>query len=285
MAENTTQSNLIAGFRATGTYPTSKEHVLAKLPVYTKPVNTETEVVVGDAFKEYLNSVRDSDLSTVQRGRKFQLPVVPGKSVTAEEVEEYYRNRENAGEKPKGLRKRGRPPVILAVTNTNHQAEASGSDSDVVDEASSGDPEEEPNSKKGSTVMSASPSTSCSQQLCSEDNASAVVDATNGILETVTVEHLPEMVFVVGDHVVIHYEGEFFPGCVTQVIVTDSISYRVSAMQRSGNFWKWPDHKDEIIYDSMDVLKKIKPENVIPVTSRGVFKITDDFLTQKWVSL
>lgn len=103
MAENTTKSNLIAGFRATGTYPTSKEYVLAKLPVYTKPANTETEVVVGDAFQEYLSSIRDSDLSTVQRGRKFQLPVIPGKSVTAEEVEEFYRNRENAGDKPKGL--------------------------------------------------------------------------------------------------------------------------------------------------------------------------------------
>lgn len=157
----------------------------------------------------------------------------------------------------------------------------------MVDKVSSdGAAGEELKSKKKSTVMNASPSTSeGSQQLCSQDNASVVVDAKNGFLETVTVEHLPQMVFVVGDHVIIHYEGEFFPGCVTQVIVTDSISYRVNAMQRSGNFWKWPDHKDEIIYDSMDVLKKINPENVIPVTSRGVFKITDDFLNQKWVSL
>ncbi|CAB3232315.1 unnamed protein product [Arctia plantaginis] len=66
-------------------------------------------------FLPYLDKddeeVRQSDLNVVGKARKFQLPVTAGKSVSAEEVEEYQKNREkeNKGKPVTEGKKRGRP--------------------------------------------------------------------------------------------------------------------------------------------------------------------------------
>lgn len=112
--EGTSSDNVKAGFRSCGLHPISASTVLSKLPTYT----SQAEVCdsVGTSFINYLEEIRQGDLN-VKKGAKFQLPVTSGKSVSAEEVEKYYQERDrtnkNKGQKEdvSGVqsKKRGRP--------------------------------------------------------------------------------------------------------------------------------------------------------------------------------
>lgn len=50
----------------------------------------------------------------------------------------------------------------------------------------------------------------------------------------------------------------------------------------NGKNWRWPQKTDEIFYNECDVIKKIDSSVIVPVNTRGDFKINDDFLTSKW---
>ncbi|CAK1585151.1 unnamed protein product [Parnassius mnemosyne] len=106
--------NLRAGFKSCGLYPLSPATVLNKLPAYTSTVDISD--TISESFVNYIENVRQSDLNTVTKGKKFQLPVVAGKSVSAEEVENYYKEREKTDKTKRGnevetrqSKKRGRP--------------------------------------------------------------------------------------------------------------------------------------------------------------------------------
>ncbi|KAI4460992.1 hypothetical protein MML48_5g00015610 [Holotrichia oblita] len=81
---------------------------ISKLPSYTKPNNLQE--TVGEEFKLFLEGVRSFDLTVAKKVRKFQLPELPGKSASAEEVQTYYKNKENALKQKEGKQtgKRGR---------------------------------------------------------------------------------------------------------------------------------------------------------------------------------
>ncbi|KAG8273788.1 hypothetical protein J6590_014427 [Homalodisca vitripennis] len=57
--------------------------------------------VIGENFKQYLEDMKAHLLILNKRGKQFQLPVEPGKSVSYEEVQMYVENREKAEEKAK----------------------------------------------------------------------------------------------------------------------------------------------------------------------------------------
>lgn len=52
-------------------------------------------------FKQYLENIRVSDFSVPPRNRKYQIPVLPGKSVSVEEVEAFYAKKEENASKAK----------------------------------------------------------------------------------------------------------------------------------------------------------------------------------------
>lgn len=109
-----------------------------------------------------------------------------------------------------------------------------------------------------------------------------VMESTNDEVETV--QELEEIDIIeinldkieIEDYVVVRYEGKFYPGQVREFREENVL---VSCMEQSGKkYWKWPAMPDEIWYFRNDILKKIEPANIIPVSHRGVFQVEDDLL-------
>ena len=65
-------------------------------------------------------------------------------------------------------------------------------------------------------------------------------------------------------HVIVYYEGSQFPGVVKKIGKT---GITVSCMEKSGTGWTWPKKEDLNLYPLCDVLKIIKPPELI--NSRG----------------
>ncbi|CAG9782471.1 unnamed protein product [Diatraea saccharalis] len=86
--------NLKAGFRVTGIYPLNRKEVLQRLPEYDKAKVDEltAKESLGESFKCYLAELRENDLGTKNQ-RKIQMPVIAGKSMSVEEVEQFYKNK------------------------------------------------------------------------------------------------------------------------------------------------------------------------------------------------
>lgn len=76
--------------------------------------------------------------------------------------------------------------------------------------------------------------------------------------------------FIVGDWVLVTYEGQNYPGEVTEVQEAD---VRVNVMRRAGKNWKWPNEKDEIFYEKSQVIKRLATP--IVAGSRGQFTFND----------
>lgn len=76
------KTNLEAGFRVTGIRPLNRQVALQRLPGYAKTkVDAQTaKESLGESFKSYLAKLRENDLA-IKSQRKFQLPVIAGKSV------------------------------------------------------------------------------------------------------------------------------------------------------------------------------------------------------------
>nr|CAD7397266.1 unnamed protein product [Timema poppensis] len=92
MGESTATTNLTKGFEATGIFPLDRNSVITKLPFYKQDVSAIREDI-SEQFKGFIENVRTSDLSKLQKPKKFKLPVQAGKSVSLTEVEEFYKNK------------------------------------------------------------------------------------------------------------------------------------------------------------------------------------------------
>lgn len=129
----------LAGFKATGIYPMSREQVISKLPYYTKSVGLNSvKSSFGAEFNQYLENIRISDISAPQRNRKYQLPVLSSKSVSAKKVEAFYKNKVAAKQIGKGKRKKEalldmkkRTPKKKKVTKKCKSDLSSESESDI----------------------------------------------------------------------------------------------------------------------------------------------------------
>ena len=76
----------------------------------------------------------------------------------------------------------------------------------------------------------------------------------------------------IGDWIVVKYQGELFPGEITEFGGIDGSEIRADVMEKSGKFWKWPSKRDNIFYFCKDVIKKIEPPTV--AGNRGQFKFS-----------
>lgn len=79
----------------------------------------------------------------------------------------------------------------------------------------------------------------------------------------------------VGEYVVFSYEEELFPGVITHVTKTAA---SISAMQKCGRLWKWPQKVDLLDYNWEDVLYQIN-EPLKMSQTRNVYSVPElDFL-------
>lgn len=74
----------------------------------------------------------------------------------------------------------------------------------------------------------------------------------------------------VGDFVIVNYENNYYPGSVTAI---GEEKILINSMTRSGINWKWPDEKDEIWYDSIEIMEVIQPPKKI--NKRGCFQVEE----------
>ena len=83
----------------------------------------------------------------------------------------------------------------------------------------------------------------------------------------------------VDDFVVCMYEGELFPGQVTNVLA-EGKGASIKVLGKCAGGWRWPNHKDEIEYPSSDSIQHINhPE---PINNRGTYRIAE--LEDRWGS-
>ena len=75
----------------------------------------------------------------------------------------------------------------------------------------------------------------------------------------------------VGQWVVVAYDGEQYPGEVTDF--SDIEGVEMSVLHRSGSCWKWPYSKDMIYYHKTDIVHLISPS--IAAGHRGQFIFSD----------
>ena len=81
------------------------------------------------------------------------------------------------------------------------------------------------------------------------------------------VDEIQEMV----THIIVNYEGSFFPGLVTRV---KKKGIEVSCLVKSGlNHWKWPEVRDICVYDRKDIVQVIKPPAIL--NSRGIMEVPE----------
>lgn len=79
-----------------------------------------------------------------------------------------------------------------------------------------------------------------------------------------------ESTFKGDDFVVVNFEGQLFPGRVTEV---KPEGYIVSTMERTKKNWRWPDREDAILYSKEEILYTIQSPK--PVGKRGIFEVKD----------
>nr|XP_047122520.1 MFS-type transporter clz9-like isoform X1 [Hydra vulgaris]XP_047122521.1 MFS-type transporter clz9-like isoform X1 [Hydra vulgaris] len=98
------EHNLQAGFKATGIYPFVPEHVLTKLPSFT---NIDIQLNIGESFRNYVDDIH----LNYEVSKKFKLPIIAGKSVSATEVKHTIRKETIKKKSQDNIRakKRGRP--------------------------------------------------------------------------------------------------------------------------------------------------------------------------------
>lgn len=79
-----------------------------------------------------------------------------------------------------------------------------------------------------------------------------------------------EMIYKIGDNVIVRYEEEYFPGIIND---TNAESALVSVMVMSGKGWNWPSDNDEIWYSFNDIMRCIKPPQMS--IEDGVFYVPE----------
>lgn len=277
-------SNIIAGFRAAGIYPLNRQEALNRLAEYAKtPINvTDVKEALGESFKSYLSEIRTADLG-IQNQRKFQMPVSAGKSVSVEEVEAYYRNKNEANvTKPKVSTKRGRPQgsknkkKLKTQHNENKKDEVditlAPSTSNLLDEMP-------PESEEIETDMA-------EEEVIEEMIEEFVV--IDGVLQHEQEEESmllskpstsKYVEFSPGTTVIFKTEGSLFPG---KVISSTFPYYTLVVMSKSiQGGWKWPD-KREIIKIKYDDVVSTVDNSKISIKQPGLYTINDDLLYMEW---
>ncbi|KAJ8870062.1 hypothetical protein PR048_029073 [Dryococelus australis] len=251
-------------------HKTSRERVIAKLRAYANPAEAQQNMpdTIGAQFKAYVDSMRGKDLLPKQKVKRFHLPVIPGKSVSFEEVQNLAKAPSTSGGAT-AKKKKVTQQVQEAVSSEN-EFEYSSSESDASDEC-----EDNPSSPDSTVLVT-------DESNIPVGNYVVVNDVLEPSIDTSSQDQNSGKKIVLGDYVVVQYKGSFYPGCVTNLTESSPSKVRVSAMPLNGRHWSWPQPKDDVYYNVTDVIKKINSSAVVPVNTRGDFKIDYSFLKLKW---
>lgn len=236
--------NLIKGFSTTGIYPICRDKVLSKLRPFVQTINTEGNLpeVIGENFRDYLESVRSQLVVAPTKGRRFHLPVQPGKSVSFEEVQMYVQNRELDQAKKEAKKNQAKPKKFSV--------------------------------NKCKRIKKKEESETSEEKFFVEDTELEDVPSENSL------EQLKENDHIIVQYEGSYYPGQIsgfdiINGDIKVLVSAKTINGKNWRWPENGK-------KDEIYYDEKDVIKKINPPCVVPVNTRVDFKIDDDTSNEKW---
>lgn len=273
MGKSSEIENLRKGFKSTGIYPVDRAIPIGKLPLYARP-DSDINDNIGAEFKKYLEGIRTNDLQAVHRAKKFCLPITAGKSVSVEEVTEYYRNRESTTPSRGRVRTRGgrqkstgriRTLGVREIERTINASHGTTDQSEI----------DLPEETSVEQMLDYGDMTGDSEvQMLNANESEHEEHNDEVIIEFLEVEEnmVNTCIYEVNDYVVVNYEGDKYPG---QIVSTRDGQYFIRCMSKAGQNWKWPDKDDEIWYDKSAIHKKILPASIVPVSNRGVYQIND----------
>ncbi|XP_033625038.1 uncharacterized protein LOC117288334 [Asterias rubens] len=118
-------------------------------------------------------------------------------------------------------------------------------------------------------VSDTSESTKYSEVRILEEEEADLNDSLTSQAELLQETAGTEMTLHIGDWVAVRYDGDIFPGEVTDFGHTLIADIKVNVMHKSGSHCKWPQDEDHIFYARKDVLEKLKPP--IVAGNRGQF--------------
>lgn len=228
--EDRAADNLKSGFRKTGISPLDRQHVLGRLCDRIVTADSQVTEVVGKSFIEHLTKVRTETTKGRQIRRRKRLDVPPGKSISSSDFNNgaTAESTNNTDEPQPGTS--GISAHRKKLQRNKHQAE-SGSTSEEEDELEYQESDDSPWDEHLSN---------------DEDEHSPQKE----VLVAKQVEKL------VGQYVVVQFEGNYFPGQITKVLKSGAT---INVMASAGKQWKWPDKKDEIFYKNDEIIMSIKP--------------------------
>lgn len=281
-------NSLVNGFRKTGIYPVNRKEILDRLPTKDSLPNKkkgshdgeELKQRVSDSVLEFLHKKRYGE-GNEKVGRKKKVQVKPGKSVSADDFK--GENNKVPEAQPSTSTGTFTSPPIKATAKRKKKAVKRDSDT-----SSESEPEseysvysefEEEDFDDIDFLIERQQEKGNSKKI--EVKGSSKKQEEKGIVKKK--ENLKKKdstgAYEKGSYVLVMYEGEFFPGVITDIGTGNpGEDYKISTMTMSGpSNWKWPDKIDECWYNRTEIKEKIAAPT--PITARGSFAVPE---VEKW---
>lgn len=255
---------LPAGFRKTGIYPLNRAEVLSRMPEEIMDnQGTAIKEALGNSFLEQIQKKRDSTTALRQCQRRKKVNVPPGRSISAADVAAGTASKPEP--KKSILKHKNSPLQSDPVPSTSNQPMPSTSRHSEIKEHSnkklrgkSRDSDSETSEDSVAVTYRESDMSPMSEfdNIDDDTNAAVAKDDQN-----------PK----IGHYAIIQYEGSLFPGVITK-ICDDGVT--VSAMEKCGAHWKWPERKDELVYEFCDIIQP-KINTPTQISRREIFRIPE----------
>ena len=270
--------NLKSGFRKTGIYPLDRKQVLARLP----GSQDGSAEAVSESFIEHLVQMRGEDKDAPRR-KRLKVSVVPGKSVSADDVVDLLENDKKQKSTKKAVKTSAIPVSISTATGNDNEENPESSSRTAT--ASTNETDQQPCDSRllaqiceDENAADIEPDDDNDDEnagnSCSQSSASSVVSDNEPDIPSDDITDVCVSASVVavkiGDFVVIKYDENFYPGVVTR---TKKSGAEVSVMAASGTNWKWPKQEDKLFYYFCDIMMCINEP--VPVGKRGIFRVAE----------
>ena len=195
----------------------------------------------------YLRATRQQDGEGNVRRKRQKVAVIPGKSVSGEEVH-------------CGLvgRAAGSSRSDKDTPDTSHAMSLNDAQLTTMTEQN-----EVPESDDEQNVVDSDVEQSDEEVECAEAFTTSKVEAEADVKCVATK-------IDIGDFVIVDYEGVKYPGVVAQVKKSGA---EVSTLVQSGLSWKWPSKWDQIFYSKDEILEVIKEP--VQFGRRAVFRVPE----------
>jgi len=211
------KENLKSGFIKTGIHPINRQKLLERLAENKN--NSFDEDLVGKAFLEQIQKKREDFIGGAGKPRKKKLQVLPGDSISIEDLQKERDKPGSSNEKPRPKKKKIQAVSSSSCDESDIMDLESGSDSNDVDDC-----ENVGECEYGD-----------------DGNDDGDLQASN---------------YNVDDFVFVKFDKNTFPGRI--VSISDK-GATVDCMEKLSKSWQWPTKKDCMEYEWSDVVGKIKP--------------------------